>query len=344
MNIYIYPTYTPSRDKSGNLYIKYFHDCFRKVNNVKIVNRLWQMGISSIAFNLDANVFVIQWVDLIPGKRFGKIQFVLYLLLVSLISFMGRRIVWVLHNKHAHNGASKWVDIGMDFMAKHATFVITHSKEGVTFFNNRYPKYKGKCRYIPHPVYTKELYVSEKTIYDYVIWGTVSRRKDVLGFLRFAVNSKEMQSKRILVIGRCLDSQYEKSIIETIRGNEGIEFRNKFVSDEELKRVLSCCRVILFTYNSETLLSSGALIYSLNFCKPIIGPNAGGFSDLKEIVSVYNDFSEIPTLSTKPNREACEKYINENTWDLFPDKLIDLLIPSKVINMEGEKNCRLYLI
>ena len=80
MKTYIYPTYTPSRDKSGNLYIKYFHDSFGKSNKFKVVNRCWQIGIASLFFNLDVEIFIIQWIDLIPGKRFGKVQFFIFLM------------------------------------------------------------------------------------------------------------------------------------------------------------------------------------------------------------------------------------------------------------------------
>ena len=62
MKIYIYPTYTPSRDKSGNLYIKYFHDAFRQ-QGFKLSNNLWQIGIMSLFANLKSDIFIIQWVD-----------------------------------------------------------------------------------------------------------------------------------------------------------------------------------------------------------------------------------------------------------------------------------------
>lgn len=324
MKIYIYPTYTPSRDRSGNLYIKFFHESFQNEKEVKVINRFWQIGIASIAFNLDADVFIIQWVDLIPGKRLGKIQFVFFLLLVRIISLMGKEIVWVLHNKRAHDSKSQWVDYGMGFMAKQATCVVTHSEEGVSFFDSHYLKYRGKCHYIPHPVYTTELYPAKETHYDYIIWGTVTKRKNVLDFIRFAVKSEEMKTKRILIAGYCPDVEYSKRIEEEI-ADSNIEFRNRFFSDEELKDLIGKSKVILFTYNGETVLSSGALVYSLNFCKPIIGPDVGAFADLKSIVTVYNDFSEIPRLKIKSNDNVCIQYIQENEWKSFPNKLLQLI-------------------
>ena len=195
--VYIYPTYTPSRDKSGNLYIKYFHDAFSCNDDFKVVNRFWQIGIASLFFNLDARLFFIQWVDLIPGKRFGKIQFLIYLVLVFIVRLFGKKIIWVLHNKHAHKGKSKLVDFGMKFMAQKASVVITHSREGCMFFDSMYPNYAGKCRYIPHPVYSQNVMPSKKCEFDYIIWGGIDKRKNIIEFLEFTKSDPFFDQKKI---------------------------------------------------------------------------------------------------------------------------------------------------
>lgn len=321
MKTYIYPTYTPSRDKSGNLYIKYFHDAFLHNKNFKVVNRFWQIGIASLFFNLDAQLLVVQWVDLIPGKRLGKIQFVLYLMLILIAYLLRKKIVWILHNKHAHKGKSKLVDFGMKFMAKYATCVIAHSEEGISFFNTMYPRFSGKCCCVPHPVYSEEIYESQKIRYDYIIWGGINPHKQVAEFLHYANGSAFFKGKKILVCGRCKDPIYGEMIRKEL--NPNITFVDEFISDDDLKKYIGQSRVILFTYNGDSVLSSGALIYSINFCKPIIGPNLGNFADenMKEIVSVYNTFDEIPRIALKNCTDACVKYIQENKWVDFPLKM-----------------------
>lgn len=324
MKIYIYPTYTPSRDHSGNLYIKYFHDAYHADKEYKVVNRLWQIGITSILFNLDAKVFIIQWVDLIPGKRLGKLQFIFYLLFVGLARLLGKKVVWLLHNKHAHNGNSKLVDVGMAYMAKMATSVFAHSEEGIRFFDSMYPKYVGKCSYIPHPVYTSEIYESKTPEYDFIIWGGISRRKMVAEFLHAANQMPFFKEKKILIAGKCGDKEYLNEINNELRDN--MTFLNRFLSDDELRDYISRSRCVLFTYNADSMLSSGALIYSLNFCKPIIGPNVGSFADFKGIVSVYNTFEDIPSINLEySNLQACKDYVVENKWETLPKKISDIL-------------------
>lgn len=76
MKLYIYPTFNPQKDTGGNMYIKNFHESFTKLKSQYVLkNRFWKVGIASIFFNLDAKVFIIHWVDKIPFKRMGKIQF-----------------------------------------------------------------------------------------------------------------------------------------------------------------------------------------------------------------------------------------------------------------------------
>lgn len=329
MKVYIYPTYTPSRDKSGNLYIKYFHDAFEQDSDWNVYNKGWKIGICSILCNLTSDVFIIHWVDLIPSKRFGKIQFILFLGCILLLKLLKKRILWVLHNKQAHKGKSYWVNFGMKFMAMFSNEVITHSQEGVSFFNKMYSKYKGKCYYIPHPVYTTEIFNSEEIKWDYIIWGTITRRKRVLEFLRYANSDIFFIDKKILICGKCQDSEYDKLIRKECKDN--ITYINDFLSDETLRKYICQSKIILFTYNTESVLSSGALIYSLNFNKMIIGPKAGSFIDLEGIVACYETFNEISSIKNIKNKDiAIKKYIEENTWNQIPQKIQSIVSNNKI--------------
>lgn len=321
MKIYIYPTYTPNRDKSGNLYIKYFHEAFNKDSNYSVVNRFWEIGITSLLFNIDADIFIIQWVDLIPFKRLGKMQFAVFLSIIGLIHLLkNKQIVWIMHNKRAHNGDSKLVDFGMKFIAKYANVVITHSSDGVDFFNSHFSQFRGKCYYLPHPVYTSELFDTTTIEWDYIIWGGISPRKRVAEFLQYAKNEKFFRNKKILVCGRCSDINYDNKIKGLLWPD--VTYDNRFISDVELRQLISKSRCILFTYNTDSLLSSGALIYSLNFCKPIIGPRSGNFLDLNGIVSCYNEFKDIPKLQIHFGKKNVREYLTDNTWETFPLKLL----------------------
>jgi len=321
---YIYPTYTPQRDTSGNLYIKYFHDSFS--DEFTVLNKNGQLGIASIFFNLKADRFILQWIDLIPFKRLGYLQTLLFVISLSLLRLLKKDIIWVLHNKEPHNKTNKtkkqlatWC---MEKIAKRSALVVTHSTEGITFLQHQYPDIPiAKFLYIPHPAYRNEIIPGSGIVWDYIIWGGISRHKNVAGFLAYVNQSNVLSERKILICGKCNDPDYQAEIEKHLTGN--ICFMNKFLEDQELEKQISRSRCILFTYNLDSVLSSGALIYSLNFNKLIIGPNGGAFADLRSIVDCYNSFEEIEKIDPDrpPNLSGIRSYIANNQWKDLPGKI-----------------------
>jgi hypothetical protein len=256
----------------------------------------------------------------------GKIQVVLFLMAIVLLKLSNKKIIWVLHNKHAHRGKNQLVKFIMYFMANCSNIVITHSYEGTTFFLEKYgPKCLSKIHYIPHPVYNINIIKSQDIIWDYIIWGNIDRRKQIFEFLCFIDGSLFFSNKKILICGNCIDKEYEKQISNKLASN--ITFVNKFLTENELNNYISQSKHILFTYNPDSLLSSGALIYSLNFSKSIIGPSAGNFADLKGIVACYHSFEEIPYIKTDECQinKLTKEYIKNNTWEKFPKKILEFI-------------------
>ncbi|MCL2328090.1 MAG: hypothetical protein FWC39_06200 [Bacteroidetes bacterium] len=325
--IYIYPTYTPNRDGSvGNLYIKHFHDAFDTNSNFSLVNRKGKIGITSLFFNLDADLFVIQWVDLIIHKQYGKIQFLFFLMGMITLRILNKKIIWVLHNKSAHKGESKLVDFAMKLMAKYSKIVITHSSEGVTFFNEKYrKKYGEKAHYISHPVYSADIIKSEEIQWDYIIWGGVNERSRVAEFLSFVKDNPFFATKKIVICGYCPDAGYKNKVLQNVTPN--ITFINEFLPDEKLAHYIARSGCVLFTYNPASVLSSGAMIHSLNFCKPMIAPNVGNFRDMEGAVYCYDTFEDIPLFDypLTVDSKVISEYIEENTWAKFSGKIFTLI-------------------
>jgi len=209
-------------------------------------------------------------------------------------------------------------------MSLKADFVLTHSLEGIRFYKSEYPDSSAKCFYLPHPVYEfGKIEDAAQTEWDYIIWGTITPRKKVLEFVRFAAECKELEDKRILICGRCADTVLDTQIRKSLSPN--ITYQNVFMSDDELASRISSAKTILFTYDGGSVLSSGALIYSLNFFKPIIGPKVGSFEDLKGIVECYDSFEDIPSIVSRDCSGEIKKYIDENLWAGFPDSLLSYI-------------------
>lgn len=322
--VYIYPHTT----KTTNDYILNFHNSFHE-NNFVVNNRLPELRLLNIIFNLDSDIFILHWVDVIPYLRFGFFQYYFFKLVVCIISVMNKKIIWVLHNRAPHRYDKRknvQADNLMFFMSKYSTKVLVHAKEGQDFFKNKFGN-SDKVIFIPHPSY-KESVISNKAeiVWDFIIWGTINKYKQIVEFLEFVSKTPDFHNKKILICGKCSDESYNIKIKKLL--NDNIHYINDFIENEVLSSYLKKSRVILFTYASDTVLSSGAVVYSLNYGKFIIGPNVGNFKDYPTVIHCYNSFSDILKIDAKLNEPDCKEFnsiLKDNSWISFPNKLMSLV-------------------
>lgn len=324
--IYIYPPYSGTKKNPGNPYSKLLHESFQKNDSYYVIggkqqkHELWKLFI-----RLNADIYFFSWIEsMTAGGIWGKVKFVYFIIFMLILRILQKKVIWILHNKHPHKKKTKITDCAMWLLAHLSTNIITHAQEGVEFATNCLGVKESKCHYIPHPVYTSELFPSSTPKWDYVIWGEVMKRKNILEFIHFFNSHPFFNDKKLLICGRCKNKEYAHAIEKQIGDN--ITFYNRFIPDEELTTLIGMSRIILFTYHSSSILSSGALIYSLNFCKPIIGPKTGSFAELNGIVKCYTSFSNIPyILCDDYNNKYTIDYIRKNTWSSFPQKVLSIL-------------------
>lgn len=315
--VHIYPPFG-----STNAYIKNMVDSFEASPKHEITrHRLRKKPLWNLYLNLDADICIFSWIEGMCSSWKGLMKFAHVIGFIIIMRLIGRDVVWILHNKHPHEKDSSLTRAAMRLLSKLSTCVITHSTEGVTYFKKQY--HKDKCYYIPHPVYSTTLKPSGKTVWDYVVWGEINERKGVKEFLKYVREEPFFKNKRILICGRCKNKDLATSIEKLT--SENVTFINRFIPDGEMDKLIGGSRYIVFTYHASSVLSSGALVYSLNYCKPIIGPNVGAFRDLAGIVATYQSFQDIPHLKVMGNQDMIEEYIKENQWESFPHKLDKIL-------------------
>ena len=153
----------------------------------------------------------------------------------------------------------------------------------------------SKVIFVYHPVYSSEIVSckNNEQKYDFIIWGAITPYKGVYEFLEFLKNNPQYNNKRILICGKISSNELFNKLLEFNLDN--VKIIDAFINDEKLKKYISISRKILFVYSCESVLSSGSLIKSLNYNKPIIGLSKGAFKDLEEpeIVTGFNAFKDI---------------------------------------------------
>lgn len=315
VKIYFYPI---NKDIKNNTYANHFVDALSKKNDVvnfnaerKLVADLWKYRF--------ADVFILNWPENLAFGNNKLIKAICYALLLLIHRCRGKKIIWIFHNKFPHEGHNTVSKFLMKFNARISTLIVTHSKEGQDYCRQKYYK-KSEIIYYPHPVYPEYEVFNESIKYDVIIWGTVKKYKRILEFLQFYNVFNKERNYKLLLCGKCDDPVYVAEINKHL--NDNIEYINDLVPYEDLNSYISASENILFTYNDQSVLSSGALIYSLPFKKKIIAPNKGAFKDLSELgcVVTYHEFDQIFEIIDNRydiNTQNIDSYLKEYTWEKF---------------------------
>lgn len=328
--LFIYPLNQGDKG-SPNPYVRNIANSIS--NQIIIVNaETKHRGVLNLfLFLFKADSFLLNWVETLPNRKFGAVQSQLFLIFLMLAKRLGKRIVWVLHNKGSHHGGNiNWTEKMFKSLMHYSDYIITHSNEGLDFVKNRYPEAVHKVNVHFHPIGESFSSRNEIKKFDLLIWGSIFPYKGIDTFLDY-LNKSNTHNLKILIIGKCFSDEYRETLIHKF--TDSVVFKEELVGLEEIAKYAAYSKFVLFTYKSETILSSGVLMDSLRMNCRILGPNFGAFRDLAflGIVRVYDDFQTI--------KEECENYDpigsaeyqrledfrNQHTWAKFGEKLIQYI-------------------
>ena len=335
-NIYLYPKYDIRTATAPNPYMVNFEESLAKEHIIvnKSFNHRGVLDFFKYVFKAD--LFVLNWIENLSLRRRGKLQIIAFQIFLIIAKLSGKRILWVLHNKYTHDTVkNRWTDLMFKVMMRSSDFILTHSNCGIDFVKENFPEYTSKVKYIAHPV--KKVFlnnIKEEEKFDFLLWGVILPYKGILQFLMYVNDSSEMRSLRILIVGKCLDSEYKTKINEYL--SENIIHLDRYYEIEQIAGFAKQAKFILFTYNPESILSSGSLMDSIGMGSVIIGPSAGAFKDLStySFVKTFNSYSEIIDIykSFDKNKYSLnseiDSFCQENSWKLFVGKLFDEFIIS----------------
>ena len=331
--IYIYPLTLRGSDISSNPYIGNLITGLELSFDVVNKNDPSQNGIIQIFKYLSkADIFFFNWIENLPDKKGGKIQVFLLFAIFFLIKLFKKKIIWTMHNKISHSKKNYFLKkIIFKMLLRCSNFVLTHSKEGIKYAKSL-SNHNNTMHYLPHPIAIKQTEISiDNKDYDFLIWGAMIPYKGIHAFLEFLIESKIEHNYSILIIGKFSSNEYFDKIQNLAGKNVRIE--NRFASIDELQLLVNKSKFVLFTYNNNSVLSSGALMDTLGFNANIIGPNTGAFADLFEngIIHTYHSFNEIITIydnnkSTTIDYKKRTEFIEQNDWKSFSKNLNNLII------------------
>lgn len=329
---YIYPI--SGRDKTGvhNPYVDNFVKSFSKYFDFVNVEHPSYSGILDIRKYAGKIDFVFfHWIENVVDKKGGYLQMIFLFSMFYYFKLKGIKTVWTVHNKISHEGTNyKLKGKLIKFLLKNCDYLIVHAKEGLDFVEEFSGKDNLKVIFRHHPVTKEFVPASAEKVIDILIWGRISPYKGIDKFLELIYDKQLENRYKILIIGKASDESYGEKLMKY--QNAGIKIINRFAEDEELKKLAMTSRIILFPYQSSSVLGSGVLMDSIVYEAGILGPEKGAFADLanENLIYSYEDYDdmivrieEILKSGRGIDVNKRKKFIAQNSWDEYADFIIE---------------------
>lgn len=333
--VYFYPI-SARNDKivSFNPYTFDFVDSIEQYFTIINKGKPSERGILDIyKYILRIDYIIFNWIEDLPEKKGGFVQTVFFFLLMSFCKISGVKIIWVMHNRLSHSKKHKWLkNTIFNQLIRYSDVILTHSSEGISYGECIRKGSNNRSHYFPHPVKDRRNPTSADTLYDILIWGTISPYKGILEFLQTLHNAKKENAYRILIIGKSNDRGYFNALLKYASDN--IIIKEAFMDDDSLRALIGQSKIVLFTYAKSSILSSGALMDSIGFGGKVVGPHVGAFADLAK-EGIINTFAETDQMFSVIDAVLAQKHITtnpsidhflrENSWNKFADFIYRIL-------------------
>ncbi len=311
---YIYPVTARLKTGLHNPYINNFIESMQ--GNVEFLNAnspstVGLFDLLKYIFKID--IIFLNWVENLPDKKGGYTQWLFFkFVFVPILRIRRVKICWTLHNKLSHDKSNtvrkKTI---FENLFSLSNYIITHASEGVRLIEEM--GFPGKAIFFHHPINERKREPAKEKDIDILIWGSIAPYKGVDIFLNQLNKNTQLKNAKIVIAGKVLGQDYEKVIRENL--TENVQLIDRFLEDWELEAYLGRSIITLFTYNKESILSSGALSDSIGFGNIILGPNSGAFLDLfqEHLIFTYTDIELIPDHCERLLKVYHEKRIDENS-------------------------------
>lgn len=334
---YLYPILPDSKVSAPNPYVEHFMTNMGKEFDFLNKNAPAYTGILDLfKYIMKIDYLFLNWIEDLPDKKAGWLQSFLFILCLPVIKARKIRIIWTMHNKQSHYTSNLFLkNYLFKLVLKKSDHIITHSKEGINYFLQLQPKNPVKIRYLPHPLEKKYLNIQQEKTIDVLIWGSLIPYKGIDRFLHYLHENKLENNFTVLMAGKVNPEEYSGTIQTYC--NRHIRLDNRYIPEEELKKLISDSRFVLFTYEKDSVLSSGALMDTLSYGGTVIGPSTGAFKDLEEeeLIMTYKNYDEIIQMindnkfGENIKLGKLKAFVEKNNWMEFSDNISKWIFSSQ---------------
>lgn len=326
INVYFIPTFSDENDYLKNITKGLTNNNVTVLSDGCIDRR--KAPFESIYYAIKYKNYLVHfnWIENKVNNKTVKayLNFIIIKIWISLLKLFGAKIVWTMHNKKPHaSEKSNLIEYFYSYFVKKCDLIVVHCSESISILKNDM-NYHGKTIFIPHGSYCSSM---EKITNDnmeklrFLYFGAVSRYKNIPILVKaYEQVIKNFPNVKLSICGKCRDEKLDLEIKNACDKNVGINYNNKFLTDDELSKELEKCCAVILPYDKQSMLNSGSAIMAFSKGRSIIISEFGYIKDIKnrKFVNSYDyDAEESHEYSLEKTWEnAIEKsYVQNNYWE-----------------------------
>jgi beta-1,4-mannosyltransferase len=309
---------------------------------LEILN-LFILPILLVAYRIRGySIFHIHWFYTFRLPRFdneiSKIIMEYYLIsFIYLTKILGYKIIWTVHETISHTAItdndicrSRSISRKLSRIASakiiHSNSVIKEMLDNGLDIDN--------CKLIPHGSYmgvypdlitpdeAREKLKVGPNEFVILFFGNIREYKGVDTLLE-AFSKVKKSNARLIIAGRCKSESMIVMIHRYMKTNN-IDFYNNHISDEEVATFFKASNIVCLPFKEIT--TSGSVILSFTFGKPIIAPRLGALNDVPTNIGFLYDHPSTSDLLACINKAiSCKRlssmsisaseYAESLSWD-----------------------------
>lgn len=211
-------------------------------------------------------IAVVNWIEniLINSNDGSFSVYGLFKLLLAIVALKIRfdKVIYVQHNLYPHDikkSDIKRVQWCIDQLTKVVDITAVHS-----------PHLRDRV-YIPHPLYRSPMVsLPAGTIINsddasYLIFGRIERYKKIESVIQHFPSNK-----KLIIAGACSDSNYVQYLTQLVSDKPNITLIARFLSDEEVEKIISACKAIIISHADPDMIVSGSFFYAITEQLPVL--------------------------------------------------------------------------
>lgn len=238
---------------------------------------------------------LLNWFENIPTESRMKILFKKFVKLF-LYRLLGKRIIWVMHNRHPHEGKDPYSLFMMKFLARFSDRIMVLCDDTIHALQEIMPLKNITRKVYKVPLVSYQSLVGsipEKKRGDtlnLLLFGRIQPYKCIETLIEAVQSTSCVGYIRLNVVGSCRNTEYAQQLQKLAENTPNIHIDPRFISLDELKELAADADAFVLPMD-HSCLNSSAVMMAFSLGRTVICPWIGTmheYTDVEDFAYCYD--------------------------------------------------------